>query len=229
MSGIYWSFELLDESEFVFAFFEKAWGGQIAIFGGFGAVYRDGVAFEELAAFALATRETGLDEDVKELGAFCGGREALREQFDFVGAEVGNLAFAKEDGGDFLGRIGSSGAVNEFSDFVGEQALAIAGAWVFVVLGDNLAEFFWGDDGVILEVFFERIVGLVEPELVKIKDTGLFAVEPDGVTFGFAELAAGDLIDDKWTGVGVSLGIFEAADEVDARSTVAVLVSTTEL
>ena len=97
------------------------------------------------------------------------------------------------------------------------------------MLREDFAEPFWGDDGVELEVIFERVVGLVEPALVEIEDAGLVAIEPDGVAFGLAEFAAGDLIDDKWAAVGVSLGVFEAADEVDTRGAVAVLIGAAEL
>ena len=229
----FWGFtgvkRLFDEGEFVLAAFDEGKLVNWLIGGDFSAINRDSVAFEELATFALAAGETSFDENVEELGAFGGSREALREQFDFIGAEVGNLAFAEEDCGDFLSRICSGGAVNKFRDFVSEETLAIAGAWVFVVLGDDFVEFFWGNDGVILEVIFERVVRLVEPELIEVEDAGLVAIEPDGVTFGFAEFAAGDLVDDKRAAIRVSLGVFEAANEVNARGAVAILVGTTEL
>ena len=119
--------------------------------------------------------------------------------------------------------------MNKFGDLVGEETLAIASTWVFGVLGEDFAEFLWGDDGVELEVIFEGIVGLVEPELIEVEDASLVAVEPDGVTFGFAEFAAGDLINDEWAAISVSLGVFEAANEVNARGAVAVLIGAAKL
>ena len=220
---------LFYEGKLVFATLDERELVNWLIGGDFGAIYRDGVTFEELAAFALAASETGLDEDVEKIGAFRGGREALGEEFYFVGAEVANLAIAKENGGDFLSGFSGGSAVDEFGYLVSEKTLAVASGWVLGVLSENFAEFFWGDDGVILEVFFERIVGLVEPELVEVEDAGLVAIEPDGVAFGFTEFATSDFIDDEWAAVGVSLGVFETADEVDARGTVAVLVSAAEL
>lgn len=228
-SGINRGQRLFYEGKFIFAALNQGKLVNWLIGGDFLAIYRDGVAFEELAAFALAAREAGLDENIEEIGAFRGGREALGEQFNFVGAKVANLAIAKENGGDFLGGFSSGGAVDEFGNLVGEQALAVASGWVFGVLGENFAEFFWGDDGVVLEVFFERIVGLIEPELIEVEDAGLVAVEPDGVAFGFAEFTTGDFINNKRATVSVSLGVFETADEVNTRGAVAVLIGAAEL
>ena len=194
---------LFYEGKLVFATLDERELVNWLIGGDFGAIYRDGVTFEELAAFALAASETGLDEDVEKIGAFRGGREALGEEFYFVGAEVANLAIAKENGGDFLSGFSGGSAVDEFGYLVSEKTLAVASGWVLGVLSENFAEFFWGDDGVILEVFFERIVGLVEPELVEVEDAGLVAIEPDGVAFGFTEFATSDFIDDEWAAVNI--------------------------
>ena len=111
---------LFYEGKFVFAALDESELVNWLVLGDFGAVNRDGVAFEELATFALAASETGLDEDIEEIGAFCGGREAFSEQFDLFGAQICNLTIAKENGGDFLGRFGGSRAVNKFGDLVSE-------------------------------------------------------------------------------------------------------------
>ena len=108
-------------------------------------------------------------------------------------------------------------------------ALAIASAWVFVMFSENLVELFWSDEGIILEEFFKSFVGLVEPELIKIENASLGGIEPDGVTLGFAEFAAGHFVDNEWAGISVSLGALEALDEVNAASAVAVLVGAAKL
>ena len=223
------AFWLLYEGKLVLAAFNECNFANLGVFGGFYAVYGDGARGDEIATFALAGGETGLDEDVEELGAFCGGREALGEKIELIGAEVRNLAFAEENTSDFLGGIGGVDAMNNFCNHVSERALAIASAWILGVLGEDFAELIRGDDGVVLEVFFENFVRLVEPELVEIENAGLCAVEPDGVTFGLAEFAAGDFVDNERAGISVGFGALEAADEVDTRGAVAVLVGTAEL
>ena len=125
--------------------------------------------------------------------------------------------------------FGGGFAVNDLSDFVAKAFLAETSSWIFVVLGENLLEFFWHDEGEVFEVIFKRVVGLVEPELIEVEDAGFICIEPDGVAFGFAEFAAGDLVDNERAGVGVGLGALEAADEVNARGAVAVLVGAAEL
>ena len=94
--------------------------------------------------------------------------------------------------------------------------------------GDGF-EFFWHDEGEVLEVIFESFVGLVEPELVEIEDRGLFGIEPDGVTFGFSKLATSNFIDNEWARVTIGFVVFEALDETNATSAVAKLVGAAEL
>ncbi len=119
--------------------------------------------------------------------------------------------------------------MDNLRDFASEALLAVASSRILVVLGEDFFELVRHDEGEVLEVFFESIVGLIEPELVEIEDRGLFGVEPDGIAFGFAEFATGDLVDDERTRVAVGRGILEALDEVDTRGAVAKLVSTAEL
>lgn len=119
--------------------------------------------------------------------------------------------------------------MNNGGDATGEFGLAEAFFGVFGVMGEDGGEFIRGDEGEKFKIFFEGMVGLVEPKLVKIKNRGFGAVEPDSVTFGLAEFATGGFIEDKWAGISVSVGVFEVADEVDARCAVAELVGATEL
>ncbi len=223
------AFWLFYEGKFVFAALDERNFTNRGVFGGFDAVNRDGARGDEVATFAFAGGETGLDENIEEIGAFRGGREAASKEIEFIFAKIGNLAFAKEDAGDFFGRVGGGFAVDDLCHHASECALAIASAWILGVLGEDIVEFFWGDEGVILEVFAEDLIWLVEPELVEVENAGFFAVEPDGVTFGLTEFAAGDLVDDERAGVGVSLGALEATNEVDTRGAVAVLVGAAEL
>ena len=107
--------------------------------------------------------------------------------------------------------------------------MAEAGAWVFAMLGEDLVEFFWHDEGEVLEVIFEGVIRLVEPELVEVKDAGFVGVEPDGVTLGLTKLAASYLVDNERARVAVGIGVFEALDEMDTGGAVAELVGTAEL
>ena len=223
------AFWLLYEGKLVLAAFNECNFANLGVFGGFYAVYGDGARGDEIATFTLAGGEAGLDEDIEELGAFCGGREALGEKIEFIGAEVRNLAFAEENAGDFLGGICGVDAMNNFCNHVSERALAVASAWVLGVLGEDFAELVRGDEGVILEVFAEDLIWLVEPELVEVENAGFLAVEPDGVAFGLAEFAAGDLVDNERARVSVGFGALETTNEVDARGAVAVLVGAAEL
>ena len=50
---------LVDEGEFVFAFFDDGEVVKELIVGDFGAINRDGVAGDKLAGFAFAGREAG--------------------------------------------------------------------------------------------------------------------------------------------------------------------------
>jgi hypothetical protein len=70
---------------------------------------------------------------------------------------------------------------------------------------------------------------LVEPELVEVENTGLVGIEPDGVAFGFAEFAAGNLVDNERARVAVGGGVFEALNEMNARGAVAILIGAAEL
>ena len=119
--------------------------------------------------------------------------------------------------------------MDDARDSAGELFLAAAGAGVGAMGGEGLLEFFRGDEGEILEIVGEGVVGLIEPELIEVEDAGFFGVEPDGVAFGFTKFATGNLINNERARIDVGFGIFEALDEVDARGAVAVLVGATEL
>ena len=220
---------LADESELVFAFFDKANLSDGLVFGRFGSIYGDGITGDKLASFAFTRSEVGLDEDVDELSVDFGGREALSEKVEIRFVKVGNLAVAKEERSDFFGLPSSIFAVDDFGGFLGEASLAEAGGRVFVVLGENLFKFVWHDEGEVLEVILKSVIGLVEPELVKVENRGFFGVEPNGVTFGFAKFATSYLVDNEWARVAVSFGAFEAFDEMNARGAVAKLISAAEL
>ncbi len=221
--------ELAYDGEFVLAALDECELVDWLIFGNLSAINGNSVAREKLAAFALAGSESGFDENIEKLGAFIGSGEALGEQIELVGVEIGKLAVAKENSGDFLGRFGSVGAMDNFGDLGSELALTVASTWVFGMFGENFVELFWGDESEVLEVIFESVVGLVEPELVEIEDAGFVGIEPDSVAFGLAELAAGDFIDNKWAAVSVGFGVLEAFDEMNARGAVAVLIGAAEL
>ena len=107
--------------------------------------------------------------------------------------------------------------------------MADASARVFAMSGKDLIEFFRHNKGEVFEVILKCFVGLVEPELIEVENAGFVGIEPDGITFGFAEFAAGNLIDDKWARVAIGSSVFEALDEVDTRGAVAVLVGTAKL
>lgn len=119
--------------------------------------------------------------------------------------------------------------MNDLGNLSGELALAVASTWVFGVLGEDFVELFWGDESEVLEVIFEGVIGLVEPELVEVEDAGFIGIEPDSVAFGFAEFAAGDLVDNERTAISVCLGVFEALDKVNTGGAVAILVGAAEL
>lgn len=221
--------QLTDESELVFAFFDEAEAGNRLIFGDFGAIYRDGVASDKLASFAFTGSEASSGENIDKRLANCGSWEALGEKVEIFRGEIFDFAVAKEEIGELFGLGSGSFAVDNLGNFVSKTLLAEASAWVGAVFRENLVEFFWHDKSEELEVIFERFVGLVEPELVEVENTGFFGVEPDGVAFGFAEFAAGSLIDDKRARVTVGFGAFETLDEVNTRGTVAELVGAAEL
>ena len=54
--------------------------------------------------------------------------------------------------------------------------------------------FCWHNESKVFEVVRDGFVGLVEPELVEVEDRRLFAVKPNGITFGFTEFAASNAI-----------------------------------
>ena len=68
------------------------------------------------------------------------------------------------------------------------------------------------------EEIFDGLIGLTEPELIKIKDRGVIAgavvgaSKPDSVAFGFAEFATGDGVDDEGSGPDIGGGVLEAAN-----------------
>ena len=139
------------------------------------------------------------------------------------------MFFSKEEFAELGGAVGGFFAVNNSSNAATEFFLPVARGWVFVVFLENFCKFFRGDEGVHLEEAIKVIVGLVEPELIEIKDGSLGAIEPDGVAFGLAKLATRNFVDYERARVSVGFGIFEALDKVDARGTVAILVGTAEL
>lgn len=139
------------------------------------------------------------------------------------------MFFSKEEFAELGGAVSGIFAVNNSGNATTEFLLAVASGWIFVVFGEDLLELFRGDEGVHLEEAIKVIVGLVEPELIEIKDGSLGAIEPDGVAFGLAKLATCNLIDYEWARVSIGLGILEALDEMNARGTVAILVGTAEL
>ena len=220
---------LAHEGELIFTFFNEAELGNSLIFADFDAVYRDGIAGDELASFTLARGKTGFSENIDEVFAGSGSREALREQIDIFRGEIGNFTFAKEECSEFLGLFGGFFAVDDLSYLIAEAFLTEASGWIFVVFSENLFKFFRHNEGEVLKVIFEGVIGLVEPELVEVENAGFLWVEPDGVAFGFAEFAAGNLIDDKRAGVAVGFVVFEALDEMDARGAVAKLIGAAEL
>ena len=87
--------------------------------------------------------------------------------------------------------------MNNLGDFLGEAFLAGTGARILGMFGKDLVELFGHDEGEVFEVIFEGFVGLVEPELVKVENRGLFSIKPNSITFGFAEFATGDFVDDE--------------------------------
>ena len=87
--GAFWSLtgvKLANDGKFVLAALNKSNVANCLVVGNFSAINRDGVAGEKFATFALAGSKTSLDEDIEELGALVGGREALCEQIEFFGA-----------------------------------------------------------------------------------------------------------------------------------------------
>ena len=220
---------LANKRELVFAFFDNCEIRNGLIFGSFDAIYGNGIAGDELASFALAGGKMSGNEDIDETFAFSGSREGLSEQIDVGRGKILDLAFTKEELGEFLGLSSRFFAVNNFCNFFGEAFLTKASARVFAVLGEDLVEFCWHNEGEILEVIFKCIIGLIKPELIEIKDASFVGIEPDGITFGLAEFAACDFVDDEWARVTVGSGVFEALNEVDARSAVAILIGATEL
>jgi hypothetical protein len=119
--------------------------------------------------------------------------------------------------------------MNNLSNFLSEALLTEASAWVFAMRSEDLVELLWHDEGEVFEVIFERVIGLVEPELIEVENAGLISVEPDGVAFGLAKFATGDLVDNEWAGVTIGSGVFEALNEMNTRGAVAVLIGTAEL
>ena len=128
-----------------------------------------------------------------------------------------------------MGLASSGFTVDDLGDLETEAFLARAGARVGAVFGEDLVEFFSHDEGEIFEVIFEGVVGLVEPELIEVKNAGFFLVEPNGVALRLAEFATRDLVDNKGAGITVGIGVFETLDEMNTRGAVAVLVGTAEL
>ena len=136
---------------------------------------------------------------------------------------------SEEDVGDLLDIFEGVGTMHNFSDFLGEASLAKAGGRILLMFGKNLSELIGHDESEVFEVIFESLVGLVEPELVEFVDAGFGSVEPDGVTFGFAELAASDFVDNERARVAVGGSVFETLDEMDTRGAVAILIGAAEL
>ena len=140
------------------------------------AVNRYSIARDELAGFALAAGETGFDKDIDEL-AWLGIREAFGQELAVVVVEGGEILFFREKKiAEFGGAICGRFAVNNSSNTLAEFFLAVAERWIFVVFGENSIELFWRDKGIHLEEAVEIVVGLVEPELIKIKDASFGAI-----------------------------------------------------
>ncbi len=66
--------------------------------------------------------------------------------------------------------------MDDFCDFTCKTSLTVAGGWIFVVFGEDFFELIRHDESEVFEVFFESIVGLVEPELIEVKDGSFFGV-----------------------------------------------------
>ena len=102
------------------------------------------------------------------------------------------------------------------------------------VVGEDFFDEFAVVGGVDFHEVFDGGVGLVEPELVEVKNRGEVAAavvgggEPDGVAFALAEFATGHGVDDERGGPVVGAGVFEALDEVDAGGAVPCLVGAAE-
>ena len=68
------------------------------------------------------------------------------------------MIFAEEELGELFGLLGGVSTMDDLCNEVAEALLAVASGWILVVLGENFVEFFWGDEGEVFEVFFERVV-----------------------------------------------------------------------
>ena len=111
---------------------------------------------------------------------------------------------------DFFGLLSGFFAMNDLGNFLRETFLTSTCGWILGMFGHDLIEFFWRNESEVFEVIFDSVIGLIEPELIEVENTSLFGIKPDGVTFGLAEFAAGDFVDDKRAGITVGFGVFEA-------------------
>ncbi len=139
------------------------------------------------------------------------------------------MIVGEKDVGNLLNIFERGRTMDDFGSLFGEANLAKASGGILLMLGKNLSKLIRHDEGEIFEVIFEGLVGLVEPELVKFVNASFGGVEPDGVAFGLAKFATGNFVDNERARIAVSGGVFEALDEMDAGSAVAVLVGAAEL
>ena len=103
--------------EFVLTALDEAWFGDIFVFGDFFAIYRNGVAAEELTSFAFAAGELGCYEDVYKLLTFICSREAFGKEFAVVIIELSKiLIFCKEEVAELCGAVCGFFAMNNSGD-----------------------------------------------------------------------------------------------------------------
>ena len=66
--------------------------------------------------------------------------------------------------------------MNDFGNFLSEAFLAGTCAGVFGMFGEDLLELFWHDESEVFEIILKSLIGLIEPELIEIKNGCLFGV-----------------------------------------------------
>ena len=103
------------------------------------------------------------------------------------------------------------------------------------MLGKNLINFVFRKNGVNFNQGFNCLIGLIEPELVKIKDgsvitgTIILTSEPNSVAFRFTKLTTSHRINHQRSRPNIGATTFETFNQMNTRGSITKLISPTKL
>ena len=200
--------------------------------GHFDAVDGDGTVGDVFTSLAFRLVNVGIDEPVDDVLVFVGnvdGRHLPESLFQFVFRQVSNAAVI-QGFRNILGFLQSFRAVDEGRDFFSQAALSQSFfRFRFNGFGQGV-DFFFAEEGKILQVFYDVGVILIEPELVEFEGRRLFRIEPNGTAGRFTEFRAVRLQHQgDGQAKGFSFAAMHLADRIDPGRNVPPLIGTADL